>query len=120
MRKIALLALAIAGVSSPAFAQTSPNPAGGVPAPLITRDTIQRNIQAMSVEEVGYSTPEYPSDSPRYGYRVPYAYYPPAYGYYPPAYGYYPPYLYYRPYFATQWFDVYDRPYFATPWLPLP
>jgi hypothetical protein len=86
-------------------------------APLATTQPIERNVQAMLVEEVGYSSSQYGSDGRGYGYRVPCAYYP---GYYPPPNGYHVPYVYYRPYYATPWFDPYERPYFATPWVALP
>ena len=57
------------------------------------------NIQAATVESVGYRRRYYRRYYRRYGYPAPYAYYPPAYGYYgppsayayPPAIGHYPP-----------------------------
>ncbi len=57
------------------------------------------NIQAATIESVGYRRRYYRRYYRRYGYPAPYAYYPPAYGYYvppsayayPPAIGHYPP-----------------------------
>jgi hypothetical protein len=62
-------------------------------APLATPLPIERNVQAMLVEEVGYASSQDVGDRRGYGYRVPYGYSPPAYGYYPPPNGYYTPYL---------------------------
>ena len=86
-------------------------------APLAPLQPIERSVQAMPVEKVGYAYSQDRGDGRGYGYRVPYVYSP---GYYPPPGGYYVPYAYWRPYYATPWFDQYERPYFTTPWVALP
>jgi hypothetical protein len=68
-------------------------PARAVPLFVSGRDSL--NLEALSLEDVGYWRRHYR----RYGYPQPYVYYPPAYGYYvpppayPPAYAYVPPYV---------------------------
>jgi hypothetical protein len=72
--------------------------------------TIERNIPALRIEEVGYSRGEYPRDYPSYGYRAPYHLLSPPMGSTRTRMAATRPMCTISPYYATPWFDQTPRP----------